>query len=368
LAEEGGTAGRLRKVAIGLGVTAAAATAAMAAQRVAARRLRARDDPEAGEALGSLPHKVLGPVTAFDGTALHVRATGPREAPALVFLHGFSLDMTTWYYQWRELSDRYRCVLVDQRAHGRSSKPASGDYSLVAMGKDIKAVLDAAVPEGPAILVGHSMGGMAVLSFARQFPEEFGDRVAGVVLSDTAASDLLREVFGGLGARVGWALRRVGDRYTARPDLAKRFQRLIRRYGIDLTFLVGWVTNFGPGASPSQVEHVSRISADAHPEVWIHTLRDLVEMDLRHALEHVTVPALVIVGDRDLVTPKTSALALRAALPHARAVVITGAGHISMMERHRVWNQVVAGYLEQMLSIPSRGRRPHGHRQPASSR
>jgi pimeloyl-ACP methyl ester carboxylesterase len=368
VAEVGGTARRLRKVAIGLGVTAAAATAAVAAQRVAARRLRARDDPESGQALGSLPPEVLGPVTAFDGTALHVRAAGPREAPALVFLHGFSLDMTTWYYQWRELSDRYRCVLVDQRAHGRSSKPASGDYSLVAMGKDIKAVLDAAVREGPAILVGHSMGGMAILSFALQFPEEFGGRVVGVVLSDTAASDLLREVFGGLGARVGWALRRVGDRYTARPELAERVQGVIRRYGIDLTFLVGWVTNFGPGASPSQVEHVSRIAASAHPEVWIHTLRDLVEMDLRHALEHVTVPTLVIVGDRDLVTPKTTTLALRAALPDARAVVISGAGHVSMMERHRVWNEVVAGYLERMLSIPSPGRRPHDHRQAASSR
>ncbi len=369
MAEEDGTARRLRKVAIGLGVTAAAATAAVAAQRVAARRLRDRDDPESGEALGSLPPEDLGPLTAFDGTKLHVRAAGPREAPTLVFFHGFSLDMTTWYYQWRELSDRYRCVLVDQRAHGRSSNPASGDYSVVAMGKDVKSVLDEAVPEGPAILVGHSMGGMAILSFARQFPEEFGSRVAGVVLTDTAASDLLREVFGGIGTRLGWALRRVGDRYTARPDLAERLQRWIRKYGVDLTFLVGWVTNFGPGASPSQVEHVSRISADAQPEVWIHTLRDLVEMDLRHALEHVTVPALVVVGDRDLVTPKTSALALRAALPDARAVVITGAGHISMMEKHQVWNEVVAGYLEQMLSVRSSGRRPHhgGRRRAASS-
>ena len=362
MAEAVGTARRLRRVALGLGITATAATAAVAAQRVAARRLRSRDDPESGEVFGSLPPEDLGPVTAFDGTHLHVRAAGPQGAPTLVFLHGFSLDMSTWHYQWRALSDRYRCVLVDQRAHGRSSKPVSGDYSLMAMGKDVKAVLEEAVPEGPAVLVGHSMGGMAILSFARQFPEEFGGRVAGVVLTDTAASDLLREVFGGLGIRLGWALRRVGDRYTARPDLAERLQRRIRRYGVDLTFLVGWITNFGPGASPSQVEHVSRISADAHPEVWTHTLRDLVEMDLRHALKHVTVPALVIVGDRDLVTPKTSALALRAALPDARAVVITGAGHVSMMEKHRVWNEVVSGYLDQMLSLRPGARRPHRHR------
>jgi pimeloyl-ACP methyl ester carboxylesterase len=363
VAEREGTAGRLRKVAVGVGVTAAAAAAAVAAQRVAARRLRARDDPESGERLGSLPPEDLGPVTSFDGTRLHVRAAGPSEATTLVFLHGFSLDLTTWHYQWTGLSERYRCVLFDQRAHGRSSSPDSGDYSVVAMGRDLKAVLDACVPRGPAVLIGHSMGGMAILSFARQFQEEFGDRVAGVVLTDTAASDLLREVFGGLGSRLGWVLRRLGDRYTTRPELAERLQRRIRSYGVDLTFLIGWITNFGPGASPSQVDHVARISADARPEVWVHTLRDLVDMDLRHAVQHVTVPTLVIVGDRDLVTPKTSAMALRGALPDARAVVITGAGHLSMMEKHRVWNEVVTGYLGQMLTL-----RRRRHRRAAASR
>jgi pimeloyl-ACP methyl ester carboxylesterase len=359
VAETVGTARRLRKVAVGLGITATAATAAVAAQRVAARRLRSRDDPESGEALGSLPLEDLGPVTAFDGTHLHVRAAGPQGAPTLVFLHGFSLDMTTWYYQWRALSDRYRCVLVDQRAHGRSSKPVSGDYSLMAMGKDVKAVLEAAVPEGPAVLVGHSMGGMALLSFARQFPEEFGHRVAGVVFVDTAATDVLGEVAGGVGARLGWALRRVGNRYTSRPDLAERLQRRIRRFGADLTFLIGWATNFGPGASPAQVEHITGLSADAPVEVWVHTLRGILDMDLRRAIEHVTVPSLVIVGDRDLLTPKASARALRNALPDARAVVITGAGHISMMERHRVFNEVLGGYLDQMLAVTARreGRR-----------
>jgi pimeloyl-ACP methyl ester carboxylesterase len=344
-------------VAVGAGIAAAAAAGVVVAERAAAKRLRARPDPEEGEVLGTLPPEELGPVRSFDGTRLHVRAAGPAGGPTLVFLHGFSLDLTTWYYQWTRLSDRYRCVLYDQRAHGRSGKPASGDYSVRAMGRDLRAVLGAAVPKGPAVLVGHSMGGMAILAFAREFPEEFGDRVAGVVLVDTAASDVLREVFGGLSGRVGWALRRVGSRYTARPDLAERLQRRVRRLGADLTFLIGWVTNFGPGASPSQVEHVTRISADAPVEVWTHTLRDVLDMDLRGGLERITVPSLVIVGDRDLVTPKTSAQALRAALPDARAVVIAGAGHVSMMERHRVFNEVLDGYLGQMLATVGRRRR-----------
>jgi pimeloyl-ACP methyl ester carboxylesterase len=344
---------RFRGLAIGVGITAATAAAALAAQRTAVRRLRGRPDPEARDDLTVLPPEDLGPVRSFDGTELHVRAAGPRDAPVLLFLHGFSLDMTTWHYQWRALSDRYRCVLMDHRAHGRSGRPASGDFSLMAMGKDVAAVLRVATGDGPVVLVGHSMGGMAILTLVQQFPEEFARRVAGVVFADTAASDVLRELFGGLGARLGWAFRQVGTRYSTRPDLAERLQKRVRKFGADFTFLVGWATNFGPGASPSHVEHVSRISADAPVEVWVHTLRDITEMDLREVLEHITVPALVVVGDRDLITPKTSAQALRAALPDATAVVITGAGHVSMLERHRVFNEVLERFLTK-VSAPSR--------------
>ena len=355
MSRERGSA-RLRRTLVGVGAAAVVAAGAVAAQRAAARRLRAHPDREAGEDLGLLPPDDLGPVRAPDGTDLAVRASGPADAPALVFAHGFGLDMTTWHYQWTELADRYRCVLVDHRAHGRSGKPGSGDYSILAMGGDVKAVLDACVPRGPAVLIGHSMGGMALLAFAQEHPEEFGRRVAGLVLVDTVGSDVLREVLGGLGARAGWALRRVGDRLAARPDAVERAQSLVRRFGVDLSFLVAWATNFGPGASPSQVEHVTRLASDAPVEVWVHTLRDLVDIDFREALANVTVPSLVVVGDRDLITPKTGAQALHAALPRARAVVISGAGHLSMMERHRVFNEVLRSYLDEVLPVRPAGK------------
>jgi pimeloyl-ACP methyl ester carboxylesterase len=341
----------LRRVAIGVGTAAAVGAAAVAAEKLVTRRLRRRPDPEAGEALGTLPPEDLGTVRSFDGTEIAVRAAGPEDGPVLVFAHAFSLDMTTWYYQWRAFSDRYRCVLYDARAHGRSGKPASGDYSLLAMGRDLRAVLDAAVPEGPAVLVGHSMGGMAMVTLAQEHPEEFEERVVGTVLTDTAVSDVLTEVLGSLGVQAGAVLRRLGNRLAARMEGAERILQGIRRYGADLSFLVAWGTNFGPGASPSQVEYVTRMSQDAPAEVWVHTLQDILQLDLREALAHVTVPTLVVVGERDLVTPRGSAVALREALPDARAVAITGAGHLAHMERHRVWNQVVDEFLQDVLPL-----------------
>lgn len=340
---------RPRRVAAGVLGLGMGMAGAVLAGRASVRRHRARPDREAGEPLGVLPSEDLGPVRSFDGTELAVRAEGFHGTPVLLFAHGITLDMTTWHYQWRAFSDRYRCILFDHRAHGRSGRPPTGDYSLDAIGHDLRAVMDRAVPEGPVVLIGHSMGGMAIVSLAELHPEEFGGRVAGVVLVDTAVSDVVREALGVLGARLERLSRAFTDRYLSRPERVEWVRRHVRRHGTELAFLIGRATNFGPDASAAQIDHVTRLSSDAPIEVWTHMLRSLVEMDLRAALGHISVPALVVVGDRDTLTPKTSAVAIRAALPDARAFVLTRAGHLAMMERHRVFNEMLEEHLEQIF-------------------
>jgi pimeloyl-ACP methyl ester carboxylesterase len=320
------------------------------AERALMGRAKRREDPERGEAFGELPGERL-PVTAFDGTSLHVRAVGPQDAPVVVFAHGITLNLTTWHYQWRALSDRYRCVLYDQRGHGGSGTSPGSDYSMEAMGRDLRSVLDAVAPAGPAVVVGHSMGGMSLISMAGRHPEEFGSRVVGAVLVDTTASDVVREAVGSLGVRVERALRPLSRWYTSDLDRVERIRRRIRRSGTDLAFLVARLTNFGPDASPAQVDFISRIATEAPPEVWSHTLANLIEMDLRHAVRHVSVPTLVVVGDLDRLTPKTSAEALLRELPLGRGVLLKGAGHISMMERHAAFNDVLARFLDEVLPV-----------------
>jgi pimeloyl-ACP methyl ester carboxylesterase len=217
------------------------------------------------------------------------------------------------------------------------------------MGADLSAVLDAAVPEGPAILIGHSMGGMAIMSMAEGFPEEFGTRVSGVVLANTAAGEVMKEAAAGLGVRLGAVLAGGAARLAANPRAVARIRARAFSGESNLAYAIGRLANFGAGASPALVEHVVGIAARTPPEVWSDLFVSLLEMDLRHALEHVRCPALVVVGDRDMVTPKRSAQALRAALPDGRAVVITGAGHLSMMERHDVFNDLVGGFLDEVL-------------------
>jgi pimeloyl-ACP methyl ester carboxylesterase len=334
---------------MGTGVALGAAAVGIAAERYMVRRARAVPDADRSERLDERPgteHRL----TSFDGTELSVNVVGPARAPAVVFIHGFSLDMTVWHYQWKHFSKDYRCILFDVRGHGRSAPATGGDYSLEALGHDLEAVLDAFAPRGPVVLIGHSMGGMSVISLADLYPNEFGKRIRAVVLANTAAADIVKEALGGLGARVGRFLIPAPRRLLNGSNLAFRLRNGALNRSPDLAFLAARITNFGPKAPPSAVDHVARIAGRAPVEVWTDIVRSLAEMDLSHALEHVAVPALILVGDVDRLTPPSSALAMKRRLPDARMVVFQEAGHCAMLERHEQFNEVIEGFLGQVLA------------------
>jgi pimeloyl-ACP methyl ester carboxylesterase len=347
----------VKRLAVGVGAAAVATGAAVAAERSLLRRARAVPDPHRGEPLTERPGEEVR-VRSFDGTELAAVVVGPKrtsgaDLPTLVFAHGFTLDLTTWYFQWRHFARRYRCVLFDQRGHGRSEPGASGDYSLEALGRDLKAVLDAAVPDGTAVLIGHSMGGMAILSLATHHPEEFGSRVVGAVLADTAAADLLKEAVGGILARVAVMAAGTGGDRGSRVDRLERVRRMAGGRGFGIAFLAARAINFGADAPPSLVDHVTRIAASTPVEVWTDMGPSLLEMDLTHALEHVRVPTLVLVGDVDRLTPQVSARAMVDALPEGRILVLAGAGHCAMLERPDDFNAEIETFLAEVAGAPA---------------
>lgn len=224
-----------------IGVVAAGAAAGVAIERVTVgrgMRRRAQLALDASGPYGSL-RGVPGTAIAEDGTELYyetedadsppaaepeqqarrarswLRRPGPPTArgkakggagqpPPLpvtvVFSHGYCLTQDSWHFQRAALRGVVRAVYWDQRSHGRSErgrdqsagKPATIDQ----LGRDLKAVLDAAVPEGPVVLVGHSMGGMSVMAFADQFPEYVRERVAGVAFIATSSGKLAAVTLG----------------------------------------------------------------------------------------------------------------------------------------------------------------------------
>jgi pimeloyl-ACP methyl ester carboxylesterase len=305
-----------------------------------------RRHPADIEPIGAVPPDDLGRIASFDGTELAVRAAGDPAAPVILLAHGFSLDMSVWCDVWPDLARTYRVVAVDLRSHGASARAANGDLSLRAMGRDLAAVLDVLSPDRPAVLVGHSMGAVAVLALAEQRPELFGPRVAGTALIGAASSDLLK---GAMGSVTELLRPRLGSLQAA----ARRvdgLRKAVLASPLGVSGVVARVTQFGPNAPKHVVDHVLALAQRTASEVWTDALPELMEMDLRHALPRVGVPAVVLVGEHDRVTPPAGAVALAGALPEGRLVVIPDAGHIPMLETPEVVARELRGFARAVLA------------------
>ncbi len=101
----------------------------------------------------------LARVKLSSGIELDVWDVGPKDAPALVFLHGFPENHRTWRHQVEHLSDRFRCIAPDQRGYGNSSRPEGVEnYDPMALVQDI-AGLAQALELGTYTIVGHDWGG-----------------------------------------------------------------------------------------------------------------------------------------------------------------------------------------------------------------
>ena len=193
----GKKAGLMAGVA-GLGAVGTA-TARSAAKAI--RNRKAVEDAYRGEDFALLEADRGCVVTTPDGVPLIVREVGPITAPlTVVFAHGFCQRMGAFHFQRAALAERWgdqvRMVFYDQRGHGQSGSAPIKTYSVEQLGQDLETILKVMVPRGPVVVVGHSMGGMTVLSHARQFPENYGRRIVGAAIISSAAGGLSRSPLG----------------------------------------------------------------------------------------------------------------------------------------------------------------------------
>lgn len=359
-----------------LGVAAAGVAAGIAAERTLVRRSRARQtDPYADEPFGHQPYDESCTVTTADGTDLYVEVVDPvdgveldlglgadRPEPTVVFVHGFCLDMGTFYFQRKELAQRgdYRVVCYDQPGHGRSGKLESGEYELPALGEALRAVLDATVPDGPIVLVGHSMGGMAIMAFAELHAEFFGaacepnsqlsgDRVVGVVLLATSGGRLEEVKFGlpSMIAKVGQPLLPL---VTGATKITGGMVDRARLASSDLAWLLTRRYGFGSTRpSPALVSFVEQMNSHTSTETVARYLRTLYTHARYPALVALReTPVMVICGDQDMITPLTHSEEICRHLPEAELVVVPESGHVVMLEHADEVNAALIRFLEKI--------------------
>jgi pimeloyl-ACP methyl ester carboxylesterase len=328
---------RSREKWIGAGVAGGAALlgAGLATQRSYKRRIA--KDPEQA-VLGSPPKGRPVHVRSADGTTLYAEAFGADDAPTVVLAHGWTENLSYWTHQILDLSQRgLRVVAYDLRGHGESEPAAGEDYSIARFGEDLEAVLAGCVPEGRrAMVAGHSLGAMAIAAWAEHHDVE--ERAGAAALINTGVGDLIAEQLLVPVPAVAQALNRT---VAVNGFLGSRAP--LPRFSTPLTAAAIRYIAFGPAATPAQVAFYERMLIASPPDVRANIGIAMSEVELYDALPRLTVPTIVIAGEKDRLTPPSHAKRIAEMLPKLEGLtVLPDTGHMSPLERHREVTELLA--------------------------
>jgi len=286
-----------------------------------------------------------------DGVDLHVEIDEADSPVTLVFVHGYTLNLDCWHFQRAAFRGLVRSVYYDQRSHGRSGRSDLEHATIDQLGRDLLQVMDSFVPDGPIVLVGHSMGGMTIFALAEQHPELFrplseGGRVVGAALLGTTAGGLdpARILLPMLPVKLSAGLTGGAVRTLARGHRAVDG---VRRLGSSIAAIATDAFAFGDKVPSSYVDFVDEMIANTPFQVvaeFFPSFRDLDKFECVEVLGNV--PTTIICGTADKLTYVGHSRKLHSRVRGSTLIECEGAGHMVMMERH---GQVNAA-LDQLIS------------------
>jgi len=285
-----------------------------------------------------------------DGSEIQVEFFGPDRGPTLIFSHGWGPDSTAWYYAKKQLTDQFRVIVWDLPGLGKSQKPKNRDYSLEKYARDLEAVL-ALVEDEPAILVGHSMGAMILLTFCRLFPEHLNQRVVGLILVDGTYTNPLKTT-------TLSSLLLALQKPLLEPVLylAIALSPLLRlaswlSYLNGSTLLTTKISGFTNTETRGQLNFSSLIGIKPPPGILARGVLAMFKFDETATLPTISVPTLVVVGKSDIATRPVASQRMAAQVPQAELSVLAPGGHMALMERNQEFSEVVRAFSTSCLKL-----------------
>jgi len=324
----------LKALGITAGVAAGVAGGAYGAQRAVLRGLRHRPDPDAGR-LGRMPFDEARRLPTHDGGSIATVSRGDRGAPTIVFAHGVTLTSRVWVKQFESLPKAgIRVVAFDHRGHGDSTSGTTG-HSVENLGRDLLTVLEG-LDLRDAVVVGHSMGGIALQELAVRHARPIQERVRGMVLLSSLGKTPLSTA-----RKLRCAAERVSEKFSlgsvmSRPDVGTMFARI----------------GFGRDPLASHVELTREMLASCPADTSREAVASLFGFDLTAELPSITLPTLVVCGSRDVITPAAESRRLAELIPGARLVVFEHAGHMLMLERTEELDALLLDFARDVGTLP----------------
>lgn len=273
-------------------------------------------------------------VMTGDGVRLAVRDYGTRPARhTVVLLHGLCVSDEVWSLQLDHLlgcsRDDIRVITYDHRGHGRSDRAPAESYRIERLAGDLADILEALDVVGPVTLVGHSMGGMAVLAYlARSGPDRPVDP-HGLVLVATAAGKLAE---------------RGPGRLLATPGVGALLGFVDRIPKQALEVLAGPVCSTLAGIFPAQrvmLAKVAEAAAGAPVRTAAGFFPALRAFDQRASLPAIRANTVVVSGGADPLMAETHSRELADSIPGAVHVHLPEAGHMLLSEAPDTVNDAI---------------------------
>jgi pimeloyl-ACP methyl ester carboxylesterase len=245
-----------------------------------------------------------------------------------------------WAYQIADLAKDYRVIAFDHRGHGRSAVPARrSGYSLDCLAGDIDAVLEATLKPGErAVIAGHSMGGIAISSWAERYAERVSERVDAVALINTTTGDLLRHV-----QFIPVPRQLSAARVRTAGTLLKTFGAapLLRPADVPGRRFVSTLA-VGRDADPAVAEFVFELFNGTPPAGrggWARALVDSLGTHQHIGLTNLSVPTLVIGSEKDRLLQMVSSRRIAKEVPNLAQFVELSGGHCAILEQPEAVNK-----------------------------
>ncbi|MEX1253381.1 MAG: alpha/beta fold hydrolase [Dehalococcoidia bacterium] len=257
--------------------------------------------------------------TGFD---LFYRESG--DGDPILWIMGLGNDHRGWALQVPAFRDRFRCITYDNRDSGQSQR-ADGPYTVADMAGDAVALLDALGIE-QAHVVGFSMGGGQAQELAIRHP----DRVNKLVLCSTYTSGDPR------GEAIFRSRVLLHDRLTD-----EEYRRVT----------LPWAYTYEDYQRPGFIQDtIEAILNDPHPQdadAYRRQIDATLSVDTEARLDQIRAPTLLVFGEEDITTPLRFARALEAGIPHARLVLVPGAGHGLPWSHPDALNEAIRAFLDE---------------------
>ena len=260
------------------------------------------------------------PTIRVNGIEIYYEQYGwDQDADVLVLSNGVLMSTASWAYQTPVLSRHYRLLLYDCRGMWQSAHPP-GPYSMALHADDLAALLDA-LNVTQAHIGGISYGAEVSMVFALRYPE----RTRSLILSSAVSQvdPLLR------GMMDGWI-------------------SAVRAKDADMLFEVTLPVNFSErwiAANPAALKAARQRYRNLDMDAFLELLLSFSQLDITADLHRISAPALVMVGEEDILKPRKYAEIIASQIPSSEFAIIPHAGHAVLWEQANVFNSLILGFL-----------------------